>query len=93
VKWIDYQDPISHRELGFSFFGGFTMNKEQKMLEYITALEGANKQLVISLKLCIELLSAMQPEAPDQQKWQSMLKEFETIIAVGEKLVDKKTFH
>jgi len=66
---------------------------EQKMLEYIVALEKTNKQLVTSLKLCVELLSTLQPEVPDQQKWQSMLKEFEKIIEVGEKLVDKRTFH
>jgi hypothetical protein len=80
---------------GFCLPGEFEMDKEaeKKMLEYIVALEGANKQLVTSLKLCVELLSSLQPEVPDQQKWQNMLKEFETIIAVGEKLVDKKTFH
>ena len=66
---------------------------EQKMFAYIDALEKTNKQLVISLKLCVELLSTMRPEAPDQQKWQSMLKEFEQIVAVGEKIVEKKTFH
>jgi hypothetical protein len=44
----------------------FSMNKKPKMLEYINALEKANKQLVISLKLCVELLSTMQPEVPDQ---------------------------
>ena len=66
---------------------------EQKMFAYIDALEKTNKQLVISLKLCVELLSTLQPEVPDQKKWQSMLKEFEKIIEVGEKLVDKETFH
>jgi len=69
------------------------MTKEAKMMEYFVALEETNKQLVTSLKLCVELLSTLQPEVPDQQKWQSMLKEFERIIEVGEKLVDKRTFH
>jgi hypothetical protein len=69
------------------------MTKEAKMMEYIVALEATNKQLVTSLKLCVELLSSMQPNVPDQNKWQSMLKEFEKIIAVGEKLVGKKTIH
>ena len=68
-------------------------DQQQKMLEYVDGLEKTNKQLVISLKLCVELLSSMRPEVPDQQKWQSMLKEFEHIVAVGEKIVEKKTFH
>jgi hypothetical protein len=69
------------------------MTKEAKMMEYIVALEATNKQLVMSLKLCVELLSSMQAELPDQQKWQSLLEEFENIVAVGEKLVDKKAIH
>ena len=66
---------------------------EQKMLKYIDALGKTNRQFVIALKLCVELLSTMHPEVPDQKKSQSMLKEFETIIAVGEKVVHKKTLH
>jgi len=69
------------------------MAKEAKMMDYIVALEETNKQLVISLKLCVELLSTLQPEVPDQKKWQNMLKEFEKIIRVGENIVEKKTFH
>ena len=69
------------------------MTKEAMMIEYIVALEATNKQLVKSLKLCVEVLSTMQPDVPDQEKWKSMLKEFETIIAVGEKVVHKKTLH
>jgi len=71
------------------------MNKDQqqKMLEYIDALEKTNKQLVISLKMCVELLSNFQQEVPDQQGWQNMLKEFEKIITAGEKIVEKKTLH
>ncbi len=68
-------------------------DQQQKMLEYIDALEKTNKQLVISLKLCVELLSTMQTDIPDQQKWQSMLKEFKKIITVGEKIVEKKAYH
>jgi hypothetical protein len=68
-------------------------DQQQKMFEYIDALEKTNKQLVISLKACVELLTAMQPDVPDQEKWQSMLKEFEKIITVGEKIVEKKTYH
>ena len=66
---------------------------EQKMLEYMVALEKTNEQLVKSLKLCVEVLTAMQPSVPDQKKWQSMLKEFENIITISEKVVDKKTIH
>lgn len=66
---------------------------EQKMLEYMVALEKTNEQLVKSLKLCVEVLTAMQPNVPDQNKWQGMLQEFEKIIAISEKVVDKKTIH
>ena len=66
---------------------------EQKMLKYIDALGKTNRQFVIALKLCVELLSTMQPEVPDQKKWQSILKEFEKTIAVGENVVHKKTLH
>jgi len=66
---------------------------EEKMLEYMVALEKTNEQLVKSLKLCVEVLTAMQPNIPDQNKWQSMLQEFEKIIAISEKVVDKKTIH
>ena len=68
-------------------------DQQQKMFEYVDALEKTNKQLVISLKRCVELLSTMRPHVPDQQKWQGMLKEFEKIITVGEKIVEKKTYH
>ena len=63
------------------------------MLEYITASEKTNKQLVTSLKLCVEVLTAVQPEVPDQEKWQDMLKEFEKIVAVSERITEKRTFH
>ena len=68
-------------------------DQQQKMLEYIDALEKTNKQLVISLKMCVELLSNFQQEVPDQHGWQNMLKEFEKIITAGEKIVEKKTLH
>ena len=66
---------------------------EQEMLEYMVALEKTNEQFVKPLKLCVEVLTSMQPNAPDQEKWQSMLKEFEKIITVGEKIVEKKIYH
>jgi hypothetical protein len=70
------------------------MDKEsEKKLEYIDASGKAIKQLVKSLKLGAEVLTAMHPELLDQEKQWSMLKEFENIIAIGEKVVDKKTLH
>ena len=38
---------------------------EQKMLEYMVALEKTSEQLVKSLKLCVEVLTAMQPNVPE----------------------------
>jgi hypothetical protein len=40
---------------------------EEKMLEYLVALEGTNEQLIKSLKLCVEVLTAMHPEVPNQE--------------------------
>ena len=75
------------------FYKEFSMNQEKRMLEYITALEKTNKQLVTSLKLCVELLSTLPLEVPDQEKWQDMLKEFEKIVEVSEKIAEKRTSH
>lgn len=66
---------------------------EQKMINYIDALEKANEQLVIALKKCLELLARVQPTKADQEKWKNMLEEFENIVKVGESIADKKLTH
>ena len=65
----------------------------EKMIEYIQALEAANKQLVISLKRCLELLANVQPEVADKDKWKSMLDDFNKIVKIGEKVTMNRTLH
>jgi len=65
---------------------------EQKKLEYIDALEQANKQLVFALKQCVELLARVRPTLPDKEGWQDLLTDFERIIEVGERTTKEKSF-
>ena len=65
----------------------------EKMIEYIQALEAANKQLVISLKRCLELLANVPPEVADKDKWKSMLDDFNKIVKIGEKVTMNRTLH
>lgn len=62
----------------------------EKMIEYIHALEGANKQLVITLKRCLEILANVPPEVADETKWKSMLDNFNKIVKIGEKITTDK---
>jgi hypothetical protein len=64
--------------------------REQKMWNYINALEEANEQLVFSLKKCVELLTHLQPTQADQEKWKGMLDDLEGIIRVGERISQQK---
>jgi hypothetical protein len=63
---------------------------EQKMFNYIDALEQVNEQLLFSLKKCVELLSRLQPTEANQKKWKSMLEDIEGIIRVGERISQQR---
>jgi hypothetical protein len=65
----------------------------EQTTEYIQALEAVNKQLVISLKRCLELLANVPPEVADKDKWKDMLDDFNKIVAVGEKVTMDRTLH
>lgn len=65
----------------------------EKMIEYIQALEAANKQLVFSLKQCLELLANVPPEVADKDKWKEMLDDFDKIVKIGEKITMDRTLH
>ena len=71
------------------------MSKEldQKLFNYIAALESANEQLVKTLKKCVELLTQFKSSVPDQEGWQEMLDAFQETIKVGERIVGEKTLH
>lgn len=62
----------------------------EQMIEYIHALETGNKQLVISLKRCLELLANVPPEVADSKKWKGMLYDFNKIVKSGEKITTDK---
>jgi hypothetical protein len=63
---------------------------EQKMTNYIDALEQVNEQLVFSLKKCVELLTHLQPTEAHQKKWKGMMDDLEGIIKVGERISQQK---
>jgi len=65
----------------------------EKMIEYIQALEAANKQLVYSLKQCLKLLANVPPEVADKDKWKAMLDDFNKIVKIGEKITMDRTLH
>ena len=63
----------------------------EQMIEYIQALEAGNRQLVIALKRCLELLANVPPEVADNNKWKSMLNDLNKVAEVGERITtDKK---
>ena len=69
------------------------MNTEldQKRLDYITALEDTNEELLKTLKYSVAVLKEIKPSAPNPQKWQEMLDTFNKTIKVGERIVGEKT--
>lgn len=62
---------------------------EQKMMNYIDALEDTIDQLVFSLKSCVELIGHLKPIEPDEEKWKSMMSDLEGIIRVGERIAER----
>ncbi len=62
---------------------------EQKMMNYIDALEKTIDQLVFALKSCVELIGHLKPIEPDEEKWKSMLDDLEAIIRVGESIAEQ----
>jgi len=66
---------------------------EQKMMDYIDALEKANEQLIFALKKCVELLALVRPPEAGQKGWQNILDDIEEIIRVGERIVEGKPLH
>ena len=67
--------------------------KEEKLLKYLEALEGVNYQLLNALKRCVELLSQVQPPAPERNRWQGILDDLQGIIQSAEKVYTDKTVH
>ena len=65
---------------------------EQKMMNYVDALEKTIDQLVFALKSCVELIGHLKPIEPDEDKWKSMLEDLEGIIRVGERITDQNPF-
>ena len=58
----------------------------EQLLEYTQALEGVNKQLVIALKRCLELLATLPEEISGSKEWQEMYKKMKQIAEVGERI-------
>lgn len=66
---------------------------QQKIPNYIAALEKDNEQLIFALKRCVELWAHIRPPTSDQEDWQSILDDIEGIIKVGERIVGEKPLH
>ena len=62
---------------------------EQRMKNYIDALESTIDQLVVSLKSCVELISHLKPIEPDEEKWKNMMSDLKGIIRVGERIAEQ----
>ena len=71
------------------------MSKEldEKIFNYVAALEQTNDELVKTLKKCVALLTQFKSSVPDPQGWQEMLDVFEKTIKAGERAVGEKTLH
>ena len=68
-------------------------NIEQKIFNYITALENTNEELLNSLKKCVEVLSQFKPWVPDPYGFQEMLNLLHETIKVGERTIEEKIYH
>ena len=66
---------------------------DQKIFNYITALENTNEELLNTLKKCVEVLTHFKPQVADQQGYQEMLDLFRETIKVGERTVEEKTYN
>jgi len=64
---------------------------EQKILDYITALEDTNEELLKSLKYSVSILRKLKAAVPNPKEWQDMLNTFNETIKVGERIVGEKT--
>ena len=83
----------SVRALIFVMEAILSQELDQKIFNYITALEKMNEELVKTLKHCVELLTQFKHSVRDPEGWQEMLDVFEQTIRVGESTVEEKTIH
>ena len=65
----------------------------QKLFNYIALLENTNKELVKTLKKCVEVLTEFKSSVPNPEGWQEMLDVFKETIKAGERIVGEKTLH
>ena len=66
---------------------------EQKVFNYIEALETVNEELVKELKKCIQILTRFKQIVDKPQEWQKMLDMFHETIEVAEKTIEGNTLH
>ena len=68
-------------------------NIEQKIFNYITALEDTNEELLNALKKCVEVWTQFKPWVPDPYGYHEMLNLFHETIKVGERTIEEKIYH
>jgi uncharacterized membrane protein YheB (UPF0754 family) len=66
---------------------------EQKVFNYIEALETVNEELVKELKKCIQILTRFKQIVDKPQEWQKMLDMFHEKVEVAEKTIEGNTLH
>lgn len=65
----------------------------EELRAYIALLEETNYQLILVLKKTVELLRQSTSELPNEKFWSDMIRDFERVIALGEKRIVKRNEH
>ena len=64
---------------------------EQRVIDYLRALEKVNEELINSLRRCIRILTQFKQMVDEPREWQNMLCTFQETIEVAEKTIEEKT--
>jgi hypothetical protein len=64
---------------------------EQRLIDYLRALEKVNEELINTLRRCIRILTQFKQMVDEPREWQNMLCTFQETIEVAEKTIEEKT--
>ena len=64
---------------------------EQRVIDYLKALEKVNEELINTLRKCIRILTQFKQMVDEPREWQTMLCTFQETIEVAEKTIEEKT--
>ena len=85
--------PISQKEARVSEFMEVILNEpmEQRVIDYLKALEKVNGELINTLRKCIRILTQFKQMVDEPREWQNMLCTFQETIEFAEKTIEEKT--